>query len=258
MTNDLRLQLLTGVPQFINGIGNVYPLKIKEISVFGEEKYNRCLSVLTATLNDLELELEENSEVKYFDYLIASCKQNKELQRDLEEILSLFFHEKICLLEEYGIFLIGELENISNNIKATDIRAIHRNNFDDLVEVICSQSGIQKKAQPQKKKKVNKKIAELQKKRARGQKLLAEARGANISLADIVSVLSVLYQDLEKVLNFTVFQLNDQYERFMRKERYENEFAMYLAGADSKDLDLKNHWSNRKVEKLDQPPLTNK
>lgn len=253
MTNDLRLQLISGIPLYVQQVGNVYPPKIRDIGTFGESRYNKCLGLITATLNDLDISLEEDTQITYFDYLIFTCVQAQELRDDLESFLKLILKKEVVLVPEYHFFLVGEYEDLSN-IKADELTTIDRDNFDSLVDLVRLFNGLKKPKNTKPKKQVNKKILELQKKRAKGQKLLAEAKGTNLSLADLISALAVLYNDLNKVLDLTIFQLNDQYERYMRKEKYSSEFAMYLQGADAKSLDINTHWSSRKLEKEELPP----
>ena len=93
-------------------------------------------------------------------------------------------------------------------------------------------------------------------KRNKGRKLLEEARGQdNITLSDLTLNLAVfLGGDFDRATNLTLYQFYELYQKFLRQERYEQNFDVYIAGGDPKKLDLDNHWTAREVKKIEEAP----
>lgn len=249
ISNQNKLKLISGLPISVKGIGNIYPLTIKEIALIGEQKYNLIVGMLTSSLDDVTENASDLVEqgIIFFDFLVFTCTQDYRILTQVEHILSSLLRKKVNLSDNGVAFIIGaESENTS----------INRDNYDSFARVVRMQNCLDEK-KPKKPARKNSKVEMLKQKRAKGRKLLQEARGENFCMADIISALGVFYGDLSRPLNMTIYQINDQYNKFVQKEQYEQQFDMYTAGADAKKLDLNTHWSaNRVVKDMDNvaPP----
>lgn len=256
MNNDIKSQLINGVPIYVKGIGNVFPLKMQEISLCIESYYNIVIGLFTRTLDDLDLDEEQNkNDLSYFDFVTFSCLKDEFLTMKVESILSRILKDEVSFEKENLCFFIGDKRK---EVDADKVKLIDKDTFNDFSDVLRFQNCIEKTKPKVKKKKLNPKLEKLRKKRESGRKLLQEAKGEDFSMADIQSTLGIYYRDLEKVGRMTVYQVNDQYNKFMRKEKYENQYSTYLAGADPKKLDLNTHWSaNQKTQSMDDVPPPN-
>lgn len=233
-----RFSLLSGVPITVEKVGCVHPLTLREIGIVTEKKYNEFLSLLCLDKHSLKLdEVDEAKELNSFDILVANALHDESFKNDLEKSLSLFLKERVTFIPDYLIFYVGE--------DVEELRFIHRENYDEIVAILKMQNNLAHKPK-ERKKKLSKKAELLLKKRGKGRQLLAKAKGQDdISLGDLVSAMGVFVQDINRVLDMTVYQFYNQYEKFMKRENYKNNFDMYLVGADSKKLNLEHHWTSR-------------
>lgn len=204
-----------------------------------EKKYNEHLSLLCFDKNSLDLSKKPQlKDISSFDILTTNAYHDIDFRNKIETALELFLREKVTFIPEFLIFYVGDIE---------EQRFIHRENFDEIVKILKLQNNLQLAPKEKKdKNKMSKKAQMLLKKRDRGRKLLAKARGQDdISLGDLVSVMGVFTQDINKVLDMTLYQFYDQYERYLKRENYMNNFEMMLVGADPKKLNLDKHWTSK-------------
>ena len=248
LTNDIKLQLINGVPTYVKGIGNVYPLTMLEIAMCVESKYNTVIGFLTRTLNDLDVDTNKaiKDGLSYYDFFMFTCLKEDIVRVQVEEILSKILRKPVSMEKDKGCFFIGDK---TKEVDSDKVKLIDRDTFDDLADVLRFQNCIEKNTKVKKQKPKNSKVEMLKKKRAKGRQLLQEAKGEDFSMADIQSTLGVFYCDLQKVSNMTVYQVNDQYNKFMRQEKYDRQYDSYLAGADPKKLELSTHWSAKQIKK---------
>lgn len=243
MSKDVKSQLLNAIPIYVDGIGYVYPLTIREIATCIESRYYGVIGFISKTLNDLE-DVKEGA--TYFDYFIYTCISKEEIRNDVEFIIGKMLKSPVSLEIDKLCFYIGDK---SKSVDANKVKLIDKDTFDSFADVVRLQNCIEKNTKPKKPKNKNSKVEMLKKKRAKGRELLKEAKGEDFSMADIQSTLGIFYRDIEKVSNMTVYQVDDQYKKFMRKEKYDKQYSTYLAGADPKKLDLNVHWSSKQISK---------
>lgn len=247
INNDLKFQLINGVPIFVKGIGYVYPLTMREIAMCIESKYNSVIGLFTKTLDDLELDKEQlDNGLTYFDFVMFTCMKEEHIRVEVEHILSQILRQPVSIERENLCFYVGDK---SKSVDADKVKLIDKDTFEEFADVLRLQNCIEKTKPKKRKKPTNSKVEMLKKKRANGRKLLQEAKGEDFSMADIQSTLGVFYGDLEKVGRMTIYQVNDQYNKFMRQEKYDKQYDTYLAGADPKKLDLNTHWSAKQKPK---------
>lgn len=234
MDKNLRLSLLSGASIKVKNIGRIHPLTLREIGEIGEDKYNQYLSLLTLDKEVLEEREDINlDKINSLDILAGNSHYDRNFRRNIEEGLSIFFKEEVAFIEDYFIFHVGKIE---------EERFIHRENFNEIVKILKLQNNIRDRVKTNIK--TSKKAQLLSKKRDMGRKLISPARGENsITLSDLISVMGVFTKNLSTVLDMTIFQLYDQYERFIKRENYKSSFDMYLVGVDPKKLSLDKHWT---------------
>ena len=240
--DGIELNLIGGLPIHVDGVGDVHPLTLREIGRLNEKKYNELVSLITLNPNMLAQSGKTNMDgVTSFDVLAGNSYHSEKFCGKVELALSTVLKEDVTFISEQLRFFIGELKHQ---------RFVDKDNFEEIVKVVKLQNKFSDEVKKEKKE-MSEKAKRLAEKRKKGRAQLAKARGqGNASLSSLISAMGVFTKDINKVLDLTVYQLHDQYERFMRKENYTNSYEQYLVGADPKKLDLDTHWtSNSKANK---------
>lgn len=105
-----KLKLLSGLPFYIGKI-QIKPLKLREIAEIGEDKYNKLLSVICISKNQIKEALNTNNDLDPFDYIYSCCYQaikntNNEMQgyKELKEYANLITLSLSLFLNENYIF----------------------------------------------------------------------------------------------------------------------------------------------------------
>lgn len=236
-----ELRLISGLPLDVDNKIKIYPLTMRDIGGIGLEEYNRLISILLIEKEDIQQTTDKDlGDVSSFDILSVNCFHSEVHRKNAEDILSYITKQNVTFLPDHLMFNVG-------NIK--DECYINNDNYNKLVDIIKVQNRISKeskKEQPQ----MSAKAKRLAEKRARGRQMLKDARGeGGITLPQLISVLGVFTKDLDSVLDMTIYQLHDQYERFIRRLNYEADFEKLLVGAEAKDLNLDIHWTSKNIEK---------
>ena len=186
-------------------------------------------------------------DITTFDIIVENCYHSIESRRQIIGYLEYFFNDTVGFFENDLCFFIGEIE---------DDKLLHRGNYDKFLECMKIQNKIDNNKAKRQPKKQSKKAEMLRAKMMKGRQQLAEARGQDdIKLSDLFLNLSVfLGGDFKAVNDLTLYQFYELYQKFIRKERYEQNFDVYIAGGDPKSLDLDNHWTMKEVKKVQERP----
>ena len=238
MNNDLLLLSKNDIP-FTQARVNIHQPTIKEISLISEESFHIGCQFLNFSIDNLSYEDKINLVNKTNFEVFMSVMNSKEKAKykvDALLVLTLLFpehHIKITtdkiLLERDGI--ISSIDNL---------------NFEDfkdiLSEMFClkdknNQSGTYNPANE-----YAAKIAEKFKKR---QEKLAKDKGMDLKKIAVfsryVSILAVgEHKDINKLMEYTVYQLKDEFTRFQKKQEFDFYIKAKMAGA--KDLEEVDNW----------------
>jgi hypothetical protein len=272
---DLKLLLLSGSSINVENI-EITPYKLSEIKDFGYSNYMRNLQWITISIDDFIDSVEEEDKrehlrqegslLKAFDFYIKLGGPNflemvtQSLKMVLktddvkvisEGVIGINF-EKMGLLNIDGDEISLNEEKI-NAVKEEEIMIIHRENFDDLVDVVKLQNFLVKPSE----KKTNeanpadeetrKLIEEMDKMRAKvEQKKNAQKiqEDGEIDISDIISAVSARSNSINKlnIWDLTLYQLYDEYTRLELIDNYDISIKAIMAGADK--IELK-HWSSK-------------
>ena len=238
MVNDLLLLSGNDIP-FVSAQITIHQPTIKEIAYIGEEAFFTGCQLLNFSKNILSEEDKVNLEDKSnFDILIAILReQNAVMQKNrncVDMVLALIF-------PEYEISFEKDCIKIS---KENEEHKIDNSNYEEFKSVISSvfSFGNSKDSKPD----FNpcgdlaKKIAEKLNKR---HQKLAEAKPAQKVdiLSRYVSILSVGEQkDMNALLNYTTYQLFDEFKRYELKMGHDIYVQAKMSGA--KDLKEVEDW----------------
>ena len=237
MENELLLLSGNDIP-FIEAQITIHQPTIKEIAYIGEEAFFTGCELINFSKNILSEQDKVNLENKTnFDILIAILRErNAVMQRNrncVEMVLALIFPWYTIDIKQDAIVLAKEEENHSinnENFEAfknifNQMFAFSRDNTRDY-----NPSG-----------EIARQIAEKLQKRHQKLAELNEGKKKIDILSRYISILAVGEQkDINSLLNLSVYQLFDEFERFKLKMNYDIYFQAKMAGA--KDLKEVEDW----------------
>lgn len=237
MENELLFLSGNDIP-FIEAQITIHQPTIKEIAYIGEEAFFTGCELINFSKNILSEQDKVNLENKTnFDILIAILRErNAVMQRNrncVEMVLALIFPWYTIDIKQDAIVLAKEEENHSINnenfeafkIIFNQMFAFSRDNTRDY-----NPSG-----------EIAKRIAEKLQKRHQKLAELNEGKKKIDILSRYISILAVGEQkDINSLLNLSVYQLFDEFERFKLKMNYDIYFQAKMAGA--KDLKEVEDW----------------
>ena len=232
--NDLLYLSGNDIP-FIKAQIIIHQPTIKEIAYIGEEAFFTGCELINFSKNILPEEDKMNLEDKSdFDILIAILReQNAVMQKNrncVEMVLALLFPEYTINISKNAIELKKPDEKESH--------FINDNNFEDFKIIFNTMFSFKKELSNRynPKGELAKQIADKLNKR---HQRLAEEKPNQQKKIDIlsryVSILAVGSQkDMNSLLNYTIYQLYDEFERYQLKIEYDIYIQAKMAGA--KDL----------------------
>lgn len=238
MVNDLLLLSGNDIP-FVSAQITIHQPTIKEIAYIGEEAFFTGCQLLNFSKNILSEEDKVNLEDKSnFDILIAILReQNAVMQKNrncVDMVLALIFPEYEISFEKDCIKINKENEE----------HKIDNSNYEEFKSVISSvfSFGNSKDSKPDFNPSgdLAKKIAEKLNKRHQKLAEVKPAQKVDI-LSRYVSILSVGEQkDMNALLNYTTYQLFDEFKRYELKMGHDIYVQAKMAGA--KDLKEVEDW----------------
>lgn len=204
----MSLGNILGKPKHIEGVGNIYPIKMKDY-----DKFVECSNVLYVGYQHLDafFESELKNELKLFDILFFIFGQD--VIHDLETLFSLVTQKEVVF---FSTDRIAGFEVDENHI-------INRDNYDQVREVIMNQNLLY---EPKvfKNKAVQQWAEKVIKTRSKN--------SVEITVEDMLSTVSAFtgkhYWELEE---YTLYQLKSDFERINKLKNYDAEIAFKCAGA---------------------------
>lgn len=237
MDNELLLLSGNDIP-FIEAQVTIHQPTIKEIAYIGEEAFFTGCELINFSKNILPEQDKMNLEDKTnFDILIAILRErNAVMQRNrncVEMVLALIFPWYAIDITSDAIVLEKEEErHLINNDNFETFKTIFNMMFSFSKDESrdYNPSG-----------EVAKRIAEKLKQRHQKLAELKEGKQKIDILSRYVSILAVgEHKDMNSLLNLSVYQLFDEFERFKLKMSYDIYFQAKMAGA--KDLKEVEDW----------------
>ena len=235
--NDLLLLSGNDIP-FRMGRCNIHQPRLSEIAFIGEEAFQVGSRFLLFNKDNLQMQdktgLENQSNFHIFMSVMNSAEGAKH-KTDAILVLTLLFPNATVKIEKDKILL--QLENFESSV--------NEYNFDEFQDIIrqmfCLNSGMGGEEQYNPADSFAQKIAEKMKKR---QQKLAEMKGEGQKVnlfSRYISILAVgLQKDMNELMQYTVYQLFDEFERFKMKQDFDVYVQAKMAGA--KDLEEVKNW----------------
>lgn len=237
MDNELLLLSGNDIP-FIEAQITIHQPTIKEIAYIGEEAFFTGCELINFSKNILSEQDKMNLEDKTnFDILIAILRErNAVMQKNrncVEMVLALIFPWYTINISKDGIVLEKEEErHLINNDNFEAFKVIFNSMFSFSREETRDYNPSGDLARQ---------IAEKFKKRQQKLSELKENKKKIDILSRYVSILAIgEHKDMNSLLNLSVYQLYDEFERFKLKMNYDIYFQAKMAGA--KDLKEVEDW----------------
>ena len=237
MDNELLLLSGNDIP-FIEAQITIHQPTIKEIAYIGEEAFFTGCELINFSKNILSEQDKMNLEDKTnFDILIAILRErNAVMQKNrncVEMVLALIFPWYTINISNDGIVLEKEEErHLINNDNFEAFKVIFNSMFSFSREGTRDYNPSGDLA---------KQIAEKFRKRQQKLSELKESKKKIDILSRYVSILAIgEHKDMNSLLNLSVYQLYDEFERFKLKMNYDIYFQAKMAGA--KDLKEVEDW----------------
>lgn len=237
MDNELLLLSGNDIP-FIEAQITIHQPTIREIAYIGEEAFFTGCELINFSKNILPEEDKMNLEDKTnFDILIAILRErNAVMQRNrncLEMVLALIFPYYTIEISKDAIVLEKDEETHS----------INNNNFEAFKQIfnIMFAFSREETRDYNPSGEIAKRIAEKLKQRQKKLAELNEGKKKIDIFSRYISILTVGEQkDMNSLLNLSVYQLFDEFERFKLKMGYDIYLQAKMAGA--KDLKEAEDW----------------
>ena len=241
MLNDLLLLSGNDIP-FVEAQVNIHQPSIKEIACIGEESFFIGCELLGFSKKSLSMEeqaqLTEYTDLDFFLMMFqgAMPMELKRQKESVDAVLMLLFPDYEVSFSQKGILLQrGEEEKYLDNsnfpIFQKTIKQLFNLNKDDVQDNEYNPSGDLAKS-------IVKKLEERKRKLAEQSK---SGSGKINILCRYVSILSVGQQkDMNSLLQYTVYQLFDEFQRYELKMQADYNFQARMAGA--KDLPEIEDW----------------
>lgn len=238
MLNDLLLLSGTDIP-FPQAQITIHQPTIKEISYIGEEALFAGCELLNFSKDILSTEDKINLENKSNFEILMSIMRDRNLAMQKNKlyammVLSLIFPEYKVEMNQNQITFVKEGE---------DTHCINDTNFEEFKEILSTMFCLKQKSSEEYNVvgREGRKIAEKLKK---GRAAAAQAKGESQKIALLsryVSILAVGQQkSFDTLLNYTVYQLFDEFTRYDLKQNFDIKIQAKMAGA--KDLDEIENW----------------
>lgn len=272
---DLKLHLLNAMPINVENL-EVKPYTLEEITEYGYTKYMRNLQWILLSVEDFinsidedekRIELEKVKEnLKPFDFYIRLG--GVDFQNILIEGLKMILKTEDVRVYDDGVIAIGFFEKgifyeVDGNLKVNfeildqltedEIMIVHRDNYEDLVEVIMYQNYLKKPTvkaekesnpEDEETRKLIEHMEKMREKVENKKKMQNKKDSDETDITDIISAISSKSGSINKlnVKLLTIYQIYDEYARLELIDNYDFSIKAILAGAEK--IEIK-HWSAR-------------
>lgn len=241
MISELLLLSGNDIP-FTEAQINIHQPTIKEIAYIGEESFFIGCELLNFSKDILAEKDRNNLEDKTNFEVLMSIMENRDIAMQKSKTCA----NMVLML----IFPSYEICIKSNSIclkKDKEVHYINNKNFESFKQILTSMfclkfegNQAQQKYNP-----ANKAAEKIAEKLKKGQEKIDDLKGKKEQkiavLSRYVSILAVgLQKDCNSLLQYTVFQLYDEFRRFELKQDFDINLKARLAGA--KDLDEIEDW----------------
>lgn len=238
MLNDLLLLSGVDIP-FQQAQISIHQPTIKEISFIGEEAFFIGCELLNFSKDILATEDKTNLEDRTNFEVLMSIMKDKSLTAQKGKVSALMV--LTLIFPGYEIHIQKDCISL---VKENDVHNINNQNFEDFKRIIVAMFCLKERSADQEYNPAGKKARELAEKMKKGRQKAAAAKGETQKvslLSRYVSILSVgENKGFDTLLDYTIYQLFDEFNRFELKQKYDIYVQAKMAGA--KDLEEVDNW----------------
>ena len=239
-------QLLASAPIYIPKVGGILSPTLQDVAdIGGDTVYQYYLNILLVDAEQLfsmanksddynSMSDEERFALNVFDIFVGDDR----LISLLETSLNFFIKEDVLFSKEYGVFEVKTnvviKSNDGNEDKYTTIGLIDRENFADVVSVICKRNNIKTKELHDVKKVKSKKALAILEKLKKGREAKTVKADKDMDLGNIISAVANKSQSLNivNIWDLTIYQLWDCFARVNNNNAYDINAASVSAWGD--------------------------
>lgn len=244
MISDLQLQAGTEIP-FPEAEVSIHQPTIKEIGMMPEEDFRMGARLLTISKERFFAgqDKKDLSQLTDFDILMSTLNDHNGTEAQMMRInvifvLALLFPDYSIDIQEKFIVLKNEIDNSIKTINSLNYAVFK----ELLTDIFCLKQECGDAQEYNPKGDAARKIMEkIMAGRAKAAQLKNEQDKRISIFSHYISILAVGEQkDKNSLLNLTIYQLYDEYERFMLKTKFDTQKSYILAGA--KGIDNVEDW----------------
>lgn len=235
MIDELLLLSKNDIP-FIEAQVNIHQPTIKEISLIGEEKFFTGCQFLNFNKNQLSEEdkekLRDKTDFDVLMILMHSAEQRKYRDSAIS-LLTLLFPDYEVKLESSEIILLG----------SSGVVRLNSGNFNKFKEIIVAMFNIDDSNSSSKSyNPANARAAKIAEKFQQAKMKKNSGKPQKIAIfSRYISILSVgLQKDMNELLEYSVYQLKDEFNRYQKKTYFDACMQAKMLGA--KNLDEIDNW----------------
>lgn len=238
MNNQLLFLSKNDIP-FPEAQVNIHQPTIREIAYISEKTFFEGCQLLNISKDILNIEdnsdLENISDFEIF-MIIMHDAQMRDKANCVLMLLALLFPNHNIKLEDHEIILLQD----------KGFSRINQTNFDIFKDIIVSMFDLNDSKETMGGynpvgKKASKIAEKLRKAKEKINKINSDNNDNIAVFSRYVSILSVgENKDMNELMDYSVYQLKDEFQRFQKKQAYDMYISAKMAGA--KDLDEVDHW----------------
>ncbi len=208
------VKYILGQPEFIDDVGYIYPVKVKDY-----DKFMSCVNALLISKDNFII--EDKNKYLLLDLIIFSLR-DENIIKNMEKLFSLVLQKEVSFIfmeNKYG-FVIEE-----NKI-------IDRNNYEQVKKIIMKQNLL-----------FEPKIFKDKLVQQWAEKVLEARRRNSIKcdIEDMISTVSVVTgKSYEQIAEQTLYQLYADFKRIMKLKDYDTSISFKCAGAEKVSI---NHFA---------------
>lgn len=239
MNNELLLQSNQPVP-FIGARISIHNPSLNEIGLIGEESFQAGIHFLTFSKDMLNSQdksgLSDKTDFDIFMSIMLS-KERAEFKNDVIKLLVLLFPDYNVEFTNEGIKL--------TLLNGQDITFINNSNYEEFKDILYFMFGLEEFEEKNTYNPIDSRAAKIAEKLKKGKEKTAKSKGENVDKVAIfsryVSILSVaLKKSKLDLMQYTVYQLKDEFKRWQLKDAFDMNIKAKLAGAT--DIEEAENW----------------
>lgn len=227
-----RLENILGLPIFVDGVGEIYPVKVKD--------YTKLMDNITYLMipKSYFYQIAENKELVNEFYLLDLVVQTMQASGTLNdfinnciEVFKLVTHSEVVYMPSKTRHEFGEFWILKGNSEEDGKRKIDKYNYDEIRGLILSQNVIHEK-------KFRKTVAA--QKIADRVMAVRQKNSIKITIEDVITTVGVVKGlTYDQILNQTLYQLYADYKRIEKMKEYDKLIQYQCVG---EKIDLKNNY----------------